>query len=508
MANDSFKVKKSLNIEADGTLDSSGDVGVSSNKLHFHNGTTSAAVVTESHTQTLTNKTIDADSNTITNIDNADIKAGADIARNKLASGTASHVVINDGSGVLSSEATLAKSRGGTGADNSSVTFPSTGTIVTRDATETLTNKTINGSSNTITNVSLTTGVTGTLPVGNGGTGLTSPGTSGNVLTSDGTSWTSATPAAAPTSPSEVSNLGLATSVSSNALTIALKQSDGSTDPSSGASAVKIGIRSSTASSGAYNQRSVTSSLSITISSGSTLGHANATNSYIYVYALDNAGTVELAVSSVRYDDGVIVSTTAEGGAGGADSVSAIYSTTARSNVPIRLIGRLVSNQTTAGTWAANMTQISVWPHLYPVESISALYKTSAGQSITSSAATIVFATKSYDTHNCMNTATGEYTLPASGIYRISGLVTTASVTLSTTNPLFLDLYKAGSLESNLNATLGNSATTNFRTAGTVTFQGTTGDVITLRAGTGTNTTLFTNAAYNYFSIDYIGPKA
>lgn len=45
----------------------------------------------------------------------------------------------------------------------------------------TLTNKTISGASNTITNVSLTTGVTGTLPVGNGGTGSTSF-TSGGVL--------------------------------------------------------------------------------------------------------------------------------------------------------------------------------------------------------------------------------------------------------------------------------------------------------------------------------------
>lgn len=39
--------------------------------------------------------------------------------------------------------------------------------------TETLTNKTISGSSNTITNISLTSSVTGTLPIGNGGTNLT-----------------------------------------------------------------------------------------------------------------------------------------------------------------------------------------------------------------------------------------------------------------------------------------------------------------------------------------------
>lgn len=101
--------------------------------------------VTESGTATLTNKTFDADGsgNSITNIENADIKAGAAIARNKLASGSNSHVIINDGSGVMSSEATLAKSRGGSGQDNSSLTFPASGTLATTAGTETFTNKTL-----------------------------------------------------------------------------------------------------------------------------------------------------------------------------------------------------------------------------------------------------------------------------------------------------------------------------------------------------------------------------
>lgn len=45
---------------------------------------------------------------------NADVNAAAAIARSKLASGTASHVLINDGSGVMSSEASLDETRGGT----------------------------------------------------------------------------------------------------------------------------------------------------------------------------------------------------------------------------------------------------------------------------------------------------------------------------------------------------------------------------------------------------------
>lgn len=87
---------------------------------------------------------------------------------------------------------------------------PDTSSFVTTSGTQTLTNKTINGSNNTITNISLSTSVTGTLPVASGGTGQTSltannvilgngtsavqfvaPGTSGNVLTSNGSSWVS-----------------------------------------------------------------------------------------------------------------------------------------------------------------------------------------------------------------------------------------------------------------------------------------------------------------------------
>lgn len=55
-------------------------------------------------------------------------------------------------------------------------------TIVGTDATQTLSNKTISGSSNTITNVSLTAGVTGTLPIANGGTnGITASAGFGNL---------------------------------------------------------------------------------------------------------------------------------------------------------------------------------------------------------------------------------------------------------------------------------------------------------------------------------------
>jgi len=250
----------------------------SSGKINYHNGTTASPVVTEAHSATLTNKTIDADSNTITNIDNneikanagidaskiadgsvsntefqyldgvtsgiqsqlnnklsgtltsanifvgnvsnvatgvavsgditldntgnaqiatgvivdSDINASAAITRSKIANGSANHVVINNGSGTLSSEAQLASTRGGTGVSNSgtltygannitittsgatSVTFPTSGTFATLAGTEQLTNKDIDGGtaantrritlpSDTFTNISALTRKAGTV---------------------------------------------------------------------------------------------------------------------------------------------------------------------------------------------------------------------------------------------------------------------------------------------------------------------------------------------------------
>lgn len=83
------------------------------------------------------------------------------VARNKVAAGTLNHVVINDGSGLLSSEAQLASTRGGTGVSNAGtltygannvtfttsgvtgVTLPATGTLATLAGSETFTNKTL-----------------------------------------------------------------------------------------------------------------------------------------------------------------------------------------------------------------------------------------------------------------------------------------------------------------------------------------------------------------------------
>jgi len=132
-------------------------------------------------------------------------------------------------------------------------------------------------------------------------------------------------------------------SVAANALTVTLNP-------------CTLDFRSKTLGSGTVNRRRVSSAISVTVSSGSTLGTINAVASHIVVIALDNAGTVELAVVNLAGANDLsetgLISTTAEGGAGGADSASTIYSTTARTNVPYRVVGIIKSTQATAGTWA------------------------------------------------------------------------------------------------------------------------------------------------------------
>lgn len=101
--------------------------------------------------------------NLATSIVNADVAVAAAIARTKIANGSVAHVVINDGSGTLSSEAQLATTRGGTGISNAGtltygsnnitlttsgstgVTLPTTGTLATLAGTEALTNKDYQG---------------------------------------------------------------------------------------------------------------------------------------------------------------------------------------------------------------------------------------------------------------------------------------------------------------------------------------------------------------------------
>ena len=243
----------------------------------------------------------------------------------------------------------------------------------------------------------------------------------------------------------ELSNVGLSVGVGSSAATIALKQSDGSTNCSTGASACKIGFRSATATNGGYNQRTVTSSLSTVISAGSTAGFTSATDSYLYIYALDNSGTVELAWSGTLFDEGSVQSTTAEGGAGAADSGRVLYSTTARSNVPIRLLER-VKIQNSSGNWTSAATEVSPIP--FRPQTIFASAKSTSGQTITAGSTDIIdFATKISDVYNLITTgASWKATIPLARVCHVNAAVLIGNNPIAVDTAMTLALYKNGSV--------------------------------------------------------------
>ena len=220
--------------------------------------------------------------------------------------------------------------------------------------------------------------------------------------------------------------------VAASALTLAVKGKDGN-DPSS-TNKVYVAFRSSTASSSDWNIREITSALSVVVSSGSTLGHASGIVQHLFVYLIDNAGTVEMAVSNLPPDyPGTfgptrLISTTAEGGAGAADSATGIYSTTARSNVSWICAAMLKSTQATAGTWATTPSQIDMAP--FGIPSCTAKVTMSGTQSVAhSSDVKLTMATEIFDHDGVFDNATNyRYQPNVAGLYDVKLHILTEAI--------------------------------------------------------------------------------
>jgi hypothetical protein len=123
--------------------------------------------------------------------------------------------------------------------------------------------------------------------------------------------------------------------------------------------AIALQFRSATLSSGTVVNVSG-SPANLVVPSGATLGTINAVQSELVVLALNNAGTIELAVVNIAGGNDLsemgVISTTAISGS--SNSANVIYSNSARTNVAYRVVGLVRSTQTTAGTWAAAPTLV------------------------------------------------------------------------------------------------------------------------------------------------------
>lgn len=182
-----------------------------------------------------------------------------------------------------------------------------------------------------------------------GGGGVTSIVCNGVTITTSGT----CVPAMG------LTNHSLAVSASAGALTIALKDNVGN-DPSA-SSPVNGYFRNAAASStGSWTQLTVTSALSLTVSSGSTLGVTSSSAFRLWVVLFNDGGTARLGVINCADSTHIyplteyqISSSTAEGGAGAADSAGVFYTGAAVTAKAYLIVGFLEwsSSGLTAGTW-------------------------------------------------------------------------------------------------------------------------------------------------------------
>ena len=172
--------------------------------------------------------------------------------------------------------------------------------------------------------------------------------------------------------PSFAQNYGLEVAINTpvaNQMTIRLRQSDGVSTPTT-ANPSRFAVRSAaTLTSGTYTLVNATQSTTLVLTGGSTLGMVANEIGRLYVGIVVSNSVPELCIWNpkswisspagnylaqlFRPDENYFVTTVAEGGAGGADNMATLYTTTARSSVPIRIIGYMdIQVGAVAGNWS------------------------------------------------------------------------------------------------------------------------------------------------------------
>ena len=143
----------------------------------------------------------------------------------------------------------------------------------------------------------------------------------------------------------------VANSPAANQLTFRLTDADLSTPTTSVGPAVTF--RNTNIATADYVVITATQNTSLTLSNGSTLGFVGTEIGRIYLWAISTLSTIALGVSrKASFNEGLLVTTTAEGGLGTADSDAIMYSIATHSNAAVRCLGYVdVQSAATAGNW-------------------------------------------------------------------------------------------------------------------------------------------------------------
>lgn len=163
-------------------------------------------------------------------------------------------------------------------------------------------------------------------------------------------------------------NLGLSALASSNALTLTVTQANGSAPTA--ANPVVVPFRSTTLTSGAVSLGTISSTISITIPSGATLGTSSSNVPFrVWIFLDANGGTPALGVATcsnvttifpcVAWESTLKTSTTISAAAG---SAGTLYAGTGVVSDAVRIVGYCdySSGLATAGTWASSCTTLQV----------------------------------------------------------------------------------------------------------------------------------------------------
>ncbi|HTD89233.1 MAG TPA: hypothetical protein VK663_01105 [Burkholderiales bacterium] len=134
------------------------------------------------------------------------------------------------------------------------------------------------------------------------------------------------------------------------------------------ATAANLQFRSDVAGTGTYTDIAFSAPITLTLSSGSTVGAINAVPFRLWIVAFNDAGTLRLgAVKTVSGTDimnfraDLAYSATAEGGAGAADSAQVIYCGNAVTTKAIVILGYLEYTLATVGTWVTAPSKIQIY---------------------------------------------------------------------------------------------------------------------------------------------------
>jgi len=218
-------------------------------------------------------------------------------------------------------------------------------------------------------------------------------------------------------------NITISASVSANALTIAYKDAAGNNCSSTSPSFVTFGDKPIT--SGLPIIRSITAALAITIPSGATLGCRNATYSEVYVYLLDDAGTIDIGVCRIKLPEDILWSSAAISTS--ADDSYNLYSVTGRTAVRIKCIGLVGFTQATAGVYATAPSKVS--SNILPQTNIGCFVNSDAGTTYTNNTNSSVVLEDIVQDPLSLWDSSNEFTAPLDGFYQASSVISFAATT-------------------------------------------------------------------------------